>query len=60
MIVMYLAWKLWKRTHVVKLSDMDLETDVYKLAPEEKEMIEEEESGWKGKVGRVFRGVGTL
>jgi amino acid transporter, AAT family len=55
MIVMYFGWKLWKRTPIVKLVDMDLETDVYQLAPGEKEEIEKDERGWKGKVGRVIR-----
>ncbi|OIW23426.1 hypothetical protein CONLIGDRAFT_637384 [Coniochaeta ligniaria NRRL 30616] len=35
MLVMYVAWKLIKRTKIVKLSEMDLETDVY-VADEEK------------------------
>ncbi|KAH8811033.1 amino acid permease/ SLC12A domain-containing protein [Xylogone sp. PMI_703] len=55
MIVMYFGWKVWKRTHIVKLSEMDLETDVYELAPGEKQEIEEEERGWKGKVRAAIR-----
>ena len=31
MLVMYLGWKLWKRTTIVALHDMDLETDTYTL-----------------------------
>ena len=29
MLVMYLGWKLLKRTRIVKLSEMDLETDTH-------------------------------
>ena len=29
MLVMYVGWKLLKRTKVVKLQDMDLVTDTY-------------------------------
>ena len=29
MLVMYLGWKMLKRTKVVKLHEMDLETDTY-------------------------------
>lgn len=37
MLVMYIAWKLIKRTKIVSLAEMDLETDVYvadELPPE--------------------------
>ncbi|RFU34136.1 hypothetical protein B7463_g2255, partial [Scytalidium lignicola] len=55
MIVMYFGWKVWKRTSIVKLSEMDLDTDVYEPTPGEKLQIEEEERGWKGKVRTVIR-----
>jgi AAT family amino acid transporter len=29
MLFMYVGWKLWKRTKIVKLAEMDLETDRY-------------------------------
>lgn len=29
MLIMYVVWKLVKKTKIVKLSEMDLETDVY-------------------------------
>lgn len=29
MLVMYLGWKLWKKTSVVALERMDLETDTH-------------------------------
>jgi len=55
MILMYGAWKLFKRTRLVKLEEMDLVTDVYELLPGEKEQIEREEGGWKGKMWTVIR-----
>jgi len=42
MLVMYVAWKLIKRTKIVKLSEMDLETDVYvadEAPPEKKPLV---------------------
>lgn len=48
MLIMYVAWKLIKKTKIVKLSEMDLETDVYTV--EEKVT---EETGWKVKVKNV-------
>jgi AAT family amino acid transporter len=42
MLVMYVAWKLIKRTKIVSLSEMDLETDVYvadEAEPEKKPMV---------------------
>lgn len=55
MIVMYLGWKTWKRSRIVKLSEMDLETDVYEMAPGEKQQIEVEDRGWRGKSYMVIR-----
>ncbi len=41
-LVLYLGWKLIKRTKMVSLDEMDLETDVY-TADEE---LKERDSGW--------------
>lgn len=48
MLVMYLGWKVFKRTKLVSLDEMDLETDVY-VADE----IEEQKKGWLGRGRRV-------
>ncbi|KAG5993459.1 hypothetical protein E4U43_003484, partial [Claviceps pusilla] len=53
MLAMYLAWKFWKRTTLVKLEDMDLVTDVY-TADEEQEL---EKRDWKGRAKRVLNWV---
>ncbi|KAG6014504.1 hypothetical protein E4U54_005213 [Claviceps lovelessii] len=53
MLVMYLAWKFWKRTTLVKLEDMDLVTDVY-TADEEQEV---DKRDWKGRAKRVLNWV---
>lgn len=55
MIVMYFGWKILKRTHIVRLSEMDLETDVYEVTPEEAAEVDREESGWKGKMWTTIR-----
>ncbi|KAM0353070.1 hypothetical protein ACHAPU_001959 [Fusarium lateritium] len=44
MLIMYVVWKYLKKTKLVKLSEMDLETDVYTV---EEKVIEE--TGWKAK-----------
>jgi AAT family amino acid transporter len=46
--LMFVIWKLVKRTKVRKASEMDLETDVYT-----KDDIEPEEKGWKNKGKRI-------
>ncbi|KAF5963676.1 amino acid transporter AAT family [Fusarium coicis] len=48
MLLMFVVWKLIKKTKFVGLSEMDLETDVYTI--EEKVT---EETGWKTKVKNV-------
>jgi AAT family amino acid transporter len=48
MLLMFVVWKLIKKTKFVGLSEMDLETDVYTI--EEKVT---EETGWKTKVKDV-------
>lgn len=60
MIVMFIAWKLVKRTKFVKLEEMDLVTDRYDagMTPEEREKALDvaklsqwrTEEGWKGKL----------
>ncbi|KAH0497559.1 hypothetical protein TgHK011_004857 [Trichoderma gracile] len=49
MLVMYLGWKIFKRTKFVSLDEMDLETDVHTA----EEQVEEEK-GWKGKAKTVI------
>ena len=49
MLVMYLGWKLLKRTKVVSLAEMDLETDVYIVDEGKREPL-----GWKAKVKKAF------
>ncbi|KAL2126741.1 hypothetical protein VTI74DRAFT_320 [Chaetomium olivicolor] len=44
MLVMFLAWKLIKRTKFVRLDDMDLETDVYPVQEPT------EEKGWRSRL----------
>lgn len=39
MLLMFVAWKLWRRTKFVKLEDMDFETDVFTPEPEEEEKL---------------------
>lgn len=48
MLLMYLVWKVLKKTKMVKLSEMDLETDVYLVEDEEPE-----KKGWQGRTKRV-------
>lgn len=50
MLVMYLGWKLLKRTKFVRLDEMDLETDVHTA----EEQVEEEDKGWKAKAKGAF------
>ena len=54
MLVMYLAWKIWKRSKIIKLSDMDLETDVYTATADDRSDIEDVKT-WRGKTKRVIR-----
>lgn len=49
MLVMYLGWKIFKKTKFVGLDEMDLETDVHTA----EEQVEEEK-GWKGKAKGVL------
>lgn len=49
MAVMFVAWKLIKRTKFVKASDMDLETDVYTI--EDDKLVDE---GHRSKFRKAF------
>lgn len=51
MLVMYVGWKLFKKTKFVQLDEMDLETDRYVL--EEKA----EETSWKTRATTIWRWV---
>ena len=56
MLVMYLGWKVLKRTKVVKLLEMDLETDTYpveRLDP----ALEAEKSAWRERAYSIWRWV---
>jgi AAT family amino acid transporter len=46
MLVMYLRWKIIKRTKLVKLEDMDLETDRYYAEVDAGPLVK----GWKSNV----------
>lgn len=48
MLVMYVGWKLAKKTKVVGLEEMDLESDVYVVGEEDLKALEQEK-GCKGK-----------
>jgi AAT family amino acid transporter len=54
MAVMYLGWKIIRRTSIVRAENMDLETDVYEMGKEDREEAERERSGW-GRIERVVR-----
>jgi amino acid transporter, AAT family len=51
MLLMYVGWKVIKRTHTVRLKEMDLKTDVY--TADEMEPVGESEKGWTGRVKRL-------
>ncbi|KAI9742001.1 MAG: hypothetical protein M1834_000390 [Cirrosporium novae-zelandiae] len=51
MLVMYVVWKLVRGTKIVKLSEMDLDTDAY----QDREEVFEKETGWKGHLTAAFR-----
>ncbi|KAF2665585.1 hypothetical protein BT63DRAFT_417136 [Microthyrium microscopicum] len=53
MLVMYVGWKLVKKTEIVKLEEMDLESDVYVVQPGE--LDKEHLPGWKGKIQTAIR-----
>jgi AAT family amino acid transporter len=51
MLIMYLGWKFWKKTKIVKLEEMDLETDRYH-GPTEAGLQAE---GLKGRAQQILR-----
>ena len=53
MAVMFMGWKLFKRTKIVRVESMDLHTDVYTIGQEDEAEAERERSKW-GKVKRVL------
>lgn len=54
MLVMYLGWKALKRTEIVRLHEMDLETDTY---PAERldSVIETGKSAWRDRGYNIWR-----
>ncbi|KZF20205.1 hypothetical protein L228DRAFT_253969 [Xylona heveae TC161] len=54
MLVMYLAWKFIKRTKVVKLAEMDLETDTHTADEIDPRDLAEEKT-WKGRAMTILR-----
>ncbi|OBT52061.1 hypothetical protein VE04_08060 [Pseudogymnoascus sp. 24MN13] len=53
MLLMFVGWKLLKKTKIVGLKEMDLVTDVYH--PEPGEVDRDAAVGWKGKARAVLR-----
>ena len=54
MLVMYLGWKVLKRTKGVTLLEMDLETDTYpaeRLDP----ILENEKTAWRERAYSIWR-----
>jgi AAT family amino acid transporter len=54
MFVMYVGWKLWKRSRIVPLLEMDLETDVY-TKEQDVEYGWDDTTTWKGKIHTAIR-----
>lgn len=54
MLVMYLGWKVLKRTKIVKSHEMDLETDTY---PEDRldPSVEAGKSAWRERIYSIWR-----
>ncbi|PFH62900.1 hypothetical protein XA68_11219 [Ophiocordyceps unilateralis] len=50
MLVMYIGWKVWRRTKLVGLDEMDLETDVHTA---DEEPLEAADKNWRARVKRV-------
>ena len=54
MLVMYLGWKVLKRTKVVRLLEMDLETDTYPV----ERLVSSSEAGksaWRDRAYSIWR-----
>jgi AAT family amino acid transporter len=49
MLVMYVVWKLIKKTKTVRLEEMDLDTDTYVA-----DQIKPEGQGWKARVKKIL------
>ena len=56
MLVMYLGWKALKRTKVVRLLEMDLETDTYPVKQLDSSS-ESEKSAWRDRAYSIWRWV---
>lgn len=54
MLIMYLGWKVLKRTKIVGYDEMDLETDVYVVGEEDLREMEQEKTA-RGKFQKVLR-----
>ncbi|KAE8454116.1 hypothetical protein EG329_005040 [Mollisiaceae sp. DMI_Dod_QoI] len=54
MLVMYVGWKIFKRTRIERVQTMDLDTDVYVVGEEDLGAIESEKSA-RGRVETVLR-----
>jgi amino acid transporter, AAT family len=50
MLIMYVGWKLWHRTKIVRLEDMDLETDRYEGPTDSGGPTK----GWKTRAGSIL------
>jgi AAT family amino acid transporter len=55
MLVMFVAWKLIKRTRYVRLHEMDLMTDVY--VPEEEDSEKVGKPAWQIRLKRIVTSV---
>ncbi|KAI9899827.1 hypothetical protein N3K66_006288 [Trichothecium roseum] len=53
MFFLFVGWKLFKRTKLVKLEEMDLVTDIYTIDDKE-ELDQAWESSWKGKAKKTL------
>jgi AAT family amino acid transporter len=51
MLVMYVGWKLFKKTKWVKLEEMDLVTDVHTADEDERS---EKGKGWQSRAKRIL------
>jgi AAT family amino acid transporter len=54
--LMYVGWKLWKKTKVIGLDEMDLDTDVYQAIEEDLKAIEREKTA-RGRIESALRWV---
>ncbi len=54
MLVMYVGWKLLKKTKIVGYAEMDLETDVYVVGEEDLKATEQERTV-KGRIETALR-----